>query len=141
MKKFFLAALLLFCVPFFGQTDSQTRYNSDFRQFYMWNEERQTYELRDTEYEHSVIDIREINARNNGYVAISMTDDAKTRMYHGTITGFKKDDAETTWALRSKILKSKLVLNTKENTVTYSYEADQERQRYMKIFVFRLSDN
>ncbi len=141
MKKFFLAASLLFWLPFFGQTDSQMRYNSDFRQFYMWNDERQTYELRDTEYEHSVIDIREINARNNGYVAISMTDDAKTRMYHGTITGFQKDEAETTWALRSKILKSKLVLNTKENTVTYSYEADQEKQRYMKIFVFRLSDD
>lgn len=107
----------------------------------MWNDERQTYELRDTEYEHSVIDIREINAKNNGYIAISMTDDAKTRMYHGTITGFQKSDAESTWALRSKILKSKLVLNTKENTVTYSYEADQEKQRYMKIFVFRLSED
>lgn len=141
MKKFFLAAMLLTWIPFLGQTDSQTRYNSNFRQFYVWNDSRQTYELRDTEYEHSVIDIREINAKNNGYVAISMTDDAKTRMYHGTITGFQAAEGEYTWALRSKILKSKLVHNPKEKTVTYSYEADQEKQRYMKIFVFTLADD
>ncbi len=138
MKQLLSLALLLCFAIGYSQKDAQTRYNSNYRQFYVWNEEKQTYELKDTEYEHSVIDVREINASNNGYVVISMTDDAKTRMYHGSITGFRVDGTENIWSLRSKILKAKLVYDPLKDTFTYSYEANGDR--YMKIFVFKLTD-
>lgn len=137
MKYLLAFALSVYCVSASAQTDSQARYVSDFRQFYMWNEEKQTYELKDTEEEHSIIDIREQINKNSGYVVICMTDDAKTRMYHGNITGYKHENGESTWSLRSKVLKSKAVLNAEKRTLTYSYEANDER--YMKIFVFKLS--
>ncbi|RYZ78523.1 MAG: hypothetical protein EOP06_28890 [Proteobacteria bacterium] len=136
MKYLFTFALLLsvgFCI---GQTDNQWRYNSNSRQFFMWNEVKQSYELKDTEEEHSIIDIREQINKNAGYVVISLTDDAKTRVYHGNITGYKQENGESIWALRSKVLKSKIVLNVDKQTLTYSYEANDER--YMKIFVFKL---
>lgn len=137
MKYLLAFALSIYCVFASAQTDSQARYVSNFRQFYMWNEEKQTYELKDTEEEHSIIDIREQINKNSGYVVICMTDDAKTRMYHGNITGYKYENGESTWSLRSKVLKSKAVLNAEKRTLTYSYEANDER--YMKIFVFKLS--
>lgn len=136
MKYIFALLLAFFCSFAQAQTDSQSRYNSNFRQFYMWNEQKQAYELKDTEEEHSIIDIREQINKNSGYIVISMTDDGKTRMYHGNITAYKQENNESTWSMRSKVLKSKLVLNAKERTITYSYEANDER--YMKIFVFKL---
>ncbi|RZJ65243.1 MAG: hypothetical protein EOO50_14545 [Flavobacterium sp.] len=135
--KYLLACFLAFsCCLAYSQTDTQSRYNSNFRQFYMWNEQKQAYELKDTEEEHSIIDIREQINKNSGYVVISMTDDAKTRMYHGNITAYKQENGESTWSLRSKVLKSKIVLDPVKRTITYSYEANDER--YMKIFVFKL---
>lgn len=139
MKQLALTFCLLVSCIGFAQIDSQVRYHSSHRQFYQWNAEKQDYELRDDEYETSVIDIREINSNRNGYVAISMTDDGKTRMYHGSITGFKKDGEQDVWALRSKILKSKLVYDPIKKSIIYSYEANDER--YLKIFVFDLSED
>ncbi|NMH26946.1 hypothetical protein [Flavobacterium silvaticum] len=136
MKQLALAAFLLVSAIGFAQIDSQVRYNSNHRQFYQWNAEKQDYELRDDEYETSLIDVREINSNRNGYVVISLTDDGKTRMYHGSITGFKKDGDQDVWALRSKILKSKLVYDPVKKTIIYSFEASDDR--YMKIFVFDL---
>ena len=136
MKHLLAIALVLYSLAASAQTDSQTRYVSNSRQFFMRNDARQTYELKDTEEEHSLIDIREQINKNSGYVTIAMTDDGKTRLYHGNIVGFKNENGESTWSMRSKILKSKLVLNTEKRTLTYSYEANDER--YMKIFVFKL---
>lgn len=139
MKQLFSMALLLCFSHLFAQVDAQTRYNSNFRTFYMWNEEKKAYEVKDSEYEHSVIDIREINSSANGYIIVSLTDDGKTRLYHGSISQFKINGDEETWSLRSKILKSKLVYNRTERTISYSFESNEER--YLKIFLFKLSDD
>lgn len=139
MKYLALLLLAFSSLTASAQIDSQVRYNSNHRQFYQWNEEKQDYELRDDEWETSIIDIREINSNRNGYVVISLTDDGKTRMYHGSITGFKKDGENDLWALRSKILKSKLVYDPKKKNMIYSFEATEDR--YMKIFVFDLAEN
>lgn len=102
----------------------------------MWNDKTQSYELKDNEEEHSVIDIREHINKAAGYAVLSMTDDGKTRMFHGNITAYQSENGESVWSLRSKILKSRLVLNAQKRTLTYSYEANNER--YMKIFIFKL---
>jgi len=102
----------------------------------MWNDKTRSYELKDNEEEHSVIDIREQINKNSGYAVITMTDDGKTRLFHGNITGYQTENGESIWSLRSKILKSRIVLNVQKRTLTYSYEANDER--YMKIFVFKL---
>ena len=57
--------------------NEQRRFNSDSRLFYVWNQEKDGYDLKDTEFESSVIDIREINTKSSGYNVISMTDDGK----------------------------------------------------------------
>ncbi|RYG42179.1 MAG: hypothetical protein EOO01_23590 [Chitinophagaceae bacterium] len=137
MKYLALAFALLLSSVGFAQIDSQVRYHSGHRQFYQWSAEKQDYELKDDEYETSVIDVREINSNRNGYVVLSLTDDGKTRMYHGSITGFKKDGDQDVWALRSKILKSKLVFDPKKKNIIYSFEAADDR--YMKIFIFDIS--
>src|SRR4051812_8941184 len=49
------------------RVNEQRRYTSDSRLFYIWNEQKDAYDLRDTEYESSIIDIREINTHANGY--------------------------------------------------------------------------
>jgi hypothetical protein len=134
-----MALLLCAALAFSQQHDAQTRYNSGFRQFYQWNGVTKTYELKDSEYESSIIDIREINFSNNGYIVIAMTDDAKTRLYHGSITAFNIEGDDEIWSMRSKILRSKLVYNRKKKTITYSFESNDER--YMKIFIFTLSDD
>lgn len=137
MKHLLVFALAFFCNFAFTQTDTQLRYTSSSRQFFMWNEKTQSYELKDNEEEHSLIDIREQVNKNSGYAVICMTDDGKTRLFHGNITGYaKSENGESTWSLRSKILKSRIVLNVEKKTLTYSYEANDER--YMKIFVFKL---
>lgn len=135
--KYLLTVFFIFSgAVAFSQTDSQLRYVSNSRQFFMWNDKTQSYELKDNEEEHSVIDIREHINKNSGYAVITMTDDGKTRLFHGNITGYQSDAGESSWSLRSKILKSRIVLNTAKKTLTYSYEANDER--YMKIFVFKL---
>jgi len=137
MKNYLLLFGLLVSSLSFGQVDNQTRYISDSRQFFMWSPEKDSYELKETEYENSLIDIREIGSKSNGYVVISLTDNGVTRMYHGSITDFNSKDNEGSWSLRSKILQSKLTYDPKKNTFTYMYEAGDKR--YNKIFVFNVA--
>ena len=147
MRKMILIILLLSGGLLLAQTlpagtmplrvNEQKRYTSDSRMFYVWNEEKDAYDLKDTEFENSLIDIREINTHNNGYIAISLTDDGKTRLYHGSIISFSIDEeGNSTWVMRSKNARGKLVLNTVKKIFTYSYESNE--QRYVKIFIFNL---
>lgn len=117
--------------------NDQRRFHSDSRLFYAWNQERDAYDLKDTEYETSVIDIREINSKNSGYIVIALTDDGKTRLYHGSIINYSVDEEGiSTWILRSKSARGKLSLDHKKKRITYSYESNETR--YVKIFVFNL---
>ncbi|HEU0137803.1 MAG TPA: hypothetical protein VFQ50_10980 [Flavobacterium sp.] len=134
MKKSFALLLLLLTASLSAQVDTQLRYESDTRQFYVWNEERGSYELRETEYEHSVIDIREIGSKNSGYIVISLSDNGESRIFHGSITGFQAAATEGSWSMRSKLLKGKLTYNPEKNTFTYTYEATDKR--YNKILIF-----
>lgn len=128
----------MFSAVNFAQVDTQTRYTSDSRQYFVWNDASNSYVMRENEFENSVIDIREIGSRSNGYVTISLVDDGKARLYHGSITGFSVNEKkEPTWQMRSKIMKSKLTYNPQDHTFTYVYEADEKR--YNKIFVFALT--
>lgn len=144
--KFIITSLLItFNTILFAQTiptkvNDQIRYDSDSRMFYVWNEERDSYDLRDTEYENSIIDIREIGSRSNGYIVISLSDDGKVRTYHGSIISFTvDDDGISTWVMRSKSARGKLVLDPKKKTFTYSYESNEKR--YVKIFIFNIAFN
>ena len=139
MKKYILFFLVLaFSFQAKAQIDSQKRFQSDSRKYYVWNFEANAYELKETEYEHSIIDIREIGSKTNGYVVISMIDNGLSRLYHGSITGFAQDNQnEGTWYMRSKIIKAKLTYNPKENTMTYMFEANDTR--YNKLFVFNVA--
>ena len=137
MKKLFVLTAFLFTALSFAQVDNQTRFISDSRQFYVWSPEKDDYELRETEYENSLIDIREIGSKSNGYVVISLTDNGVVRMYHGSITGFTAKENEGSWSLRSKLLQGKLIYNPEKNQFTYMYEAGDKR--YNKIFVFNVS--
>lgn len=131
-------------ISFFGaaqttptKVNEQRRFNSDSRLFYVWNQERDAYDLKDTEYESSVIDIREINTKSNGYIVIAITDDGKTRLYHGSIVNYSLDEeGVATWILRSKNARGKLSLDPKAKKITYSFESNETR--YVKIFVFNL---
>jgi hypothetical protein len=137
MKQLLLSLLLLSSVALSAQVDNQTRFTSDSRQYYVWNEASSSYIMRENEFENSVIDIREINAHGNGYISISLVDDGKARLYHGSITAYSVNEKkEPTWSLRSKVLKSKLTYDPDGHTFTYLYEADGKR--YNKIFVFKL---
>jgi len=142
MKCFIISLLLVIGITGMAQTmptkiNEQRRFNSDSRLFYAWNEERDAYDLKDTEYETSVIDIREINTKSSGYIVISMTDDGKTRLYHGSIINYSIDDeGVATWILRSKSARGKVVLDPKKKRITYSFESNETR--YVKIFVFNL---
>jgi len=85
--------------------NSQKRFQSDVRKYYNWNKEFRKYELVETEYENSVIDIREIGSKTNGYIVISMVDNGSVRMHHGSIYQFAQDSEETgSWLIRSKFL-------------------------------------
>ncbi len=119
------------------KVNEQRRFNSDSRLFYVWNQERDAYDLKDTEYESSVIDIREINTKSNGYIVIALTDEGKTRLYHGSIVNYSLDEeGVATWILRSKNARGKLSLDPKAKKITYSFESNETR--YVKIFVFNL---
>ncbi|SCY80602.1 hypothetical protein [Flavobacterium caeni] len=120
------------------KVNDQKRYKSDSRMFYVWNQDKDAYDLRDTEFENSIIDIREIGSRSNGYIMIALTDDGKVRTYHGSIIQFNVDDeGNSTWVMRSKNARGKLVLEPKKKTLTYSYESNETR--YVKIFIFNLA--
>ena len=137
MKQLILSTVLLFTAALSAQTDTQTRYTSDTRQYYVWSEASKSYIMKENELENSVIDIREIGSRSNGYISISLVDDGIARLYHGSITAYSVNTKnEPTWQLRSKTLKSKLTYNPEEHSFTYLYEADEKR--YNKIFIFKL---
>lgn len=142
MKHLITSFLLLVSIMVTAQTvpvkvNEQRRFNSDSRLFYVWNQEKDGYDLKDTEFESSVIDIREINTKSNGYIVISLTDDGKTRLYHGSIVNFSMDDeGVSTWIMRSKSARGKLVLDPAKKKITYSFESNETR--YVKIFVFNL---
>jgi len=117
--------------------NSQLRYDSDSRMFYVWNEAKEAYDLRDNEFENSMINIREIGSKSNGYIVISLVDDGNVRTYHGSIASFSKDEKGiSTWVMRSKNARGKLVLDPEKKTFTYSYESNEKR--YVKIFVFNI---
>ena len=136
MKTSFALILVLICsFSIQAQIDSQKRFQSDSRKYYVWNKEFEKYELKETEYENSVIDIREIGSKTNGYIAICMIDNGQVRMHHGSITEFTQtSEEEGTWLIRSKFMRAKLVYNPKENTITYLYDA--ENKRYSKLMIF-----
>ena len=67
-SKFLLLLLLLGFSQLQAQLDTQKRFQSDTRKYYIWNADFQKYELVETEYEHSIIDIREIGSKTNGYI-------------------------------------------------------------------------
>ena len=124
-----------------AQVDNQERYSSDSRQYYVWSEESKSYILRETEFEHSLIDIREIGSRSNGYIAISLTDNGRTRLFHGSITAYSVNEAgEPTWQMRSKKMKGKITYNVKENTMTYVYDANETRYQRILVFTLKIED-
>ncbi len=136
MKTSFALILVLVCsFSINAQIDSQKRFQSDSRKYYVWNKEFDKYELKETEFENSVIDIREIGSKTNGYITISMIDNGQVRLHHGSITEFTQtSENEGTWLIRSKFMRAKLVYNPKENTITYLYDA--ENKRYSKLMIF-----
>lgn len=136
------ASTLLFFVFFFAwnvqaQIDTQKRFQSDSRKYYSWNTEYEKYELIETEYENSVIDIREIGSKTNGYIVISMVDNGEVRLHHGSIYQYKQDsENEGSWSIKSKFMKAKVTYNPMDNTITYFYEATDKR--YNKLMVFNV---
>lgn len=133
-----LILVLIFSFSVKAQIDSQKRFQSDSRKYYVWNNEFDKYELKETEYENSVIDIREIGSKTNGYIAISMIDNGQVRLHHGSIIEFTQNsETEGTWLIRSKFMRAKLVYNPKENTITYLYDA--ENKRYSKLMIFSVA--
>ncbi|WP_162128534.1 hypothetical protein [Flavobacterium phycosphaerae] len=139
--KFTLLAALFFSLNMLAQVDIQKRFQSDTRKYYVWNKEYDKYELMETEYENSVVDVREIGSKTNGYIVISMVDNGQVRMHHGSIYQFKQDsDEEGTWLIRSKFMRGKLTYNPKENTITYLYDADDKRYNKLMIFYVKTDD-
>jgi hypothetical protein len=141
MKKILLFFFMLFSTILLAQTapervNEQRRFFSDNRLFYVWNQEKDAYDLKDTEFENSIIDIREIGSKNNGYIVISLNDDGKARLYHGSIISYTVDEGVSTWVMRSKNARGKLVLDPKKKQFTYSFESNETR--YVKIFIFNL---
>jgi hypothetical protein len=136
--KFPTLILLLFCITGFAQVDIQKRFQSDSRKYYVWNSEHDKYELMETEFENSIIDIREIGSKTNGYIVVSMFDNGMTRLHHGSITNYTQDsDNEGTWYIRSKYMRAKLTYNPADNTMTYLYDGDNKR--YNRLMIFSVS--
>jgi hypothetical protein len=130
-----LLFLSICCLKMQAQIDTQKRFQSDIRKYYVWNIDSEKYEMKETEYENTVIDIREIGSKTNGYVVISMIDNGVARLHHGSIYEFSKtNENEGTWLIRSKYMRAKLTYNAKENTITYLYDADNKRYRKLMIF-------
>lgn len=133
--KFALLFIIVLCSNVFAQLDNQKRLQSDQRKYYTWNYEEKKYELKETEYEHSIIDIREIGSKTNGYVILSMHDNGLTRLHHGSIYNYNQNsENEGTWYFKSKNSKGKITYNPKENTITYLFDADNDRYRRLMIF-------
>lgn len=143
IKKSSILIFLFFGSVLFAQqmpvkVNDQSRYHSNSRVFYAWSDQKDAYEPKDSEFENSIIDIREIGSKSNGYIVISLNDDGKVRLYHGSIIGYSVDEnGLSTWVMRSKNARGKLVLDPERKTFTYSYESNE--QRYLKIFVFNIT--
>lgn len=139
MKTKLILVFLFVCSwSLHAQVDIQKRFQSDTRKYYIWNKEFEKYELKETEYENSIIDIREIGSKTNGYIVICMYDNGQVRLHHGSIIEFTQtSEEEGTWIIRSKFMRAKLVYNPKENTMTYLYEVDGKR--YNKLMVFNVT--
>jgi hypothetical protein len=136
--RFALTLVLFYAWNSLAQIDTQKRFQSDSRKYYVWNSEFEKYELKETEYEHSVIDIREIGSKTNGYITVGMLDNGQVRLHHGSIIEFNQtSEEEGTWLIRSKFMRAKLIYNPKENTITYLYEA--ENKRYSKLMIFSVT--
>ena len=136
--KLILLFLSVYCWNTHAQIDIQKRFQSESRKYYIWNKEFEKYEHKETEYENSVIDIREIGSKTNGYIVISMNDNGLARLHHGSIIEFTQtSEEEGTWLIRSKFMRAKLVYNPKENTITYLYDVDGKR--YSKLMIFSVT--
>lgn len=121
-----------------AQVDIQKRFQSDSRKYYTWNKEFEKYELKETEFENTIIDIREIGSKTNGYVVISMYDNGQVRLHHGSIVEFTQpSETEGTWLIRSKFMRAKLTYNPKDSTITYLYDVDGKR--YSKLMIFSVA--
>jgi len=142
MKTPFKLLIVLFLgLQLHAQVDTQKRFQSDSRKYYTWNKEFDKYELVETEYENSVVDIREMGSKTNGYIVISMVDNGQSRLHHGSIYQFKQDsEEEGTWYIKSKFMKAKLTYNPKENTITYLYDADDGRYKKLMIFYVKTDE-
>ena len=142
MKTPFKLLIVLFLgLQLHAQVDTQKRFQSDTRKYYTWNKEFDKYELVETEYENSVVDIREMGSKTNGYIVISMVDNGQSRLHHGSIYQFKQDsEEEGTWYIKSKFMKAKLTYNPKENTITYLYDADDGRYKKLMIFYVKTDE-
>ena len=134
-SKLLLLLLLLGFNQMQAQLDTQKRFQSDTRKYYVWNADFQKYELVETEYEHSIIDIREIGSKTNGYIVISMVDNGQVRMHHGSIYNFTKEsENEGAWSIQSKFMRARLIYNPKENTMTYMYDSNDKRYKRLMVF-------
>jgi len=52
MRRIFILLLVFNLSNAMAQIDSQLRYNSDERNYYLWNAEKENYDFVETEYEH-----------------------------------------------------------------------------------------
>jgi hypothetical protein len=140
MKKLITILILFFGCIVLAQTSTQTRFNSDNRLYYVWNEEKQDYDLKETEFENSIIEIREIGSKSEGYIIITLNDNGIVRLYHGSIKDYQINDKnESVWVMRSKNTRGKLMYDDVKKTISFSFESD--KKRYLKIFVFNLRPN
>ena len=142
--KFSLLLIVLTCTSIFAQLDNQKRLQSDQRKYYTWNYEEKKYELKETEYEHSIIDIREIGSKTNGYIVISMLDNGLTRLQHGSIYSYTQNsENEGTWLFKSKNSKDDNFLiasiNFSNFKVFYFYYIIQGRIKSYCIYHFFFS--
>ncbi|MEO5776069.1 MAG: hypothetical protein ABIQ27_04140 [Flavobacterium sp.] len=136
--KLILLFLFVFGLNMYSQVDIQKRFQSDSRKYYVWNKEFEKYELKETEFENTIIDIREMGSKTNGYIVISMYDNGQVRLHHGSIVEFTQtSETEGTWLIRSKFMRAKLTYNPKDNTITYLYDADGKR--YSKLMIFAVT--
>lgn len=139
--KLFLLFFLVCISNLQAQIDTQKRFQSDSRKYYVWSADFEKYELIETEFEHSVIDIREVGSKSNGYVIISMIDNGQNRLHHGSIYNFTKDgENEGSWSIQSKFMRAKLTYNPKDNTMTYLYDGDNKRYKRLMIFTVSPDD-
>lgn len=139
MKNIFLSFLLLFCLNSFSQTNTQVKFSSDNRVFYTWDNGNQAYKVKEKEFEHSVIEIRQIGSKTNGYILLALNDNGIVRTYHGSISDYNEtEDGEYTWNIHSKNMLGKVVYNQKKKTIIYSFDSNEKR--FKKIFVFNLTE-